>query len=265
MINKGGSSEYGKRYGIGSIRTYEEFNMQVPVVNYEEFFPQVEKVLSGDSNIIWPGKIKWFAKSSGTTDSKSKFIPVSTEALEDCHYKAGKDMLSLYLNNNNDSKLLAGKCLRLGGSGELYENNNSPELAATLASNNLVSSLGYNPYGVDQPVNKQGDLVASPAWNTDWKKTIINENAYKVQHGVSVSGGGEKTSFYFGSNYLKEEGQVKTTYFERVATRLKVDTQVKEFIETGLNISYTSSKQNSPNQSGSAFSNSIQWIYSKPL
>ena len=147
---------------------------------------------------------------------------------------------------------------------ELYENNNSPELAATLASNNLVSSLGYNPYGVDQPVNKQGDLVASPAWNTDWKKTIINENAYKVQHGVSVSGGGEKTSFYFGSNYLKEEGQVKTTYFERVATRLKVDTQVKEFIETGLNISYTSSKQNSPNQSGSAFSNSIQWIYSLP-
>ena len=73
---------------------------------------------------------------------------------------------------------------------ELYENNNSPELAATLASNNLVSSLGYNPYGVDQPVNEQGDLVASPAWNTDWKKTIINENAYKVQHGVSVSGGG---------------------------------------------------------------------------
>ena len=147
---------------------------------------------------------------------------------------------------------------------ELYENNNSADLASKLASENLVSSLGYNPYGIDQPVNEQGNLVATPAWNTDWKKTIINENAYKVQHGVSVSGGGNKTSFYFGSNYLKEEGQVKTTYFERIATRLRVDSKVKDFIETGLNISYTSSKQNSPNQSGSAFSNAIQWIYSLP-
>ena len=78
---------------------------------------------------------------------------------------------------------------------ELYENNNSADLASKLASENLVSSLGYNPYGIDQPVNEQGNLVATPAWNTDWKKTIINENAYKVQHGVSVSGGGNKTSF----------------------------------------------------------------------
>ena len=147
---------------------------------------------------------------------------------------------------------------------ELYENNNSPEVAASLASDNLVSSLGYNPFGVDQPVNNQGRLVASPEWNTDWKKVIINENAYKKQHGLSVAGGGEKTSFYFGSNYLKEEGQVKTTYFERIATRLKVDTQVKNFIKTGLNISYTSSKQNAPNQSGLAYSNAIQWIYSLP-
>ena len=147
---------------------------------------------------------------------------------------------------------------------ELYENNNSPEVAASLASNNLVSLLGYNPYGIEEPVNSQGELIAIPAWNTDWKKVIINDKAYKKQHGLSVSGGSENTSFYFGSNYHKEQGQIKTTYFERFATRLKLDTQIKDFIKTGLNISYTTSKQNAPNQSGLAYSNAIQWIYSIP-
>ena len=80
---------------------------------------------------------------------------------------------------------------------ELYENNNSPEVAASLASNNLVSLLGYNPYGIEEPVNSQGELIAIPAWNTDWKKVIINDKAYKKQHGLSVSGGSENTSFYF--------------------------------------------------------------------
>ncbi|MEK9565646.1 MAG: GH3 auxin-responsive promoter family protein, partial [Flavobacteriaceae bacterium] len=88
-------------------------------------------------NIFWPSPIKWFAKSSGTTNAKSKFIPVSTEALEDCHYKAGKDMLSLYFNNNPDSQLLSGKCLRLGGSHELYSENNSyfGDLSAIIIQN----------------------------------------------------------------------------------------------------------------------------------
>ena len=69
--------------------------------------------------------IKWFAKSSGTANSKSKFIPISSESLEDCHYKTGKDMLSIYYNNNENAQILAGKCLRLGGSSELYQNTNS--------------------------------------------------------------------------------------------------------------------------------------------
>ena len=80
------------------------------------------KSREGEDNLFWPTKIKWYAKSSGTTDSRSKFIPVSTEALEDCHYKAGKDMLSLYINNNTNTQLFTGKCLRLGGSQELHQN-----------------------------------------------------------------------------------------------------------------------------------------------
>ena len=147
---------------------------------------------------------------------------------------------------------------------ELYENKLSPEAAAAAASSNLVSAMGYNPYGIPEPVDNQGNLLGDALWDTDWKKTILNPNAYKRQHGLSVNGGSEKTSFYFGSNYLKEEGQVKTTYFERFATRLSVDSQVNDYIQSGLNLSYTTSKQNSPNQSGSSYANSIQWIYTVP-
>ncbi|RZJ61648.1 MAG: GH3 auxin-responsive promoter family protein, partial [Flavobacterium sp.] len=97
----------------------------------------IEQTRKGEQNVLWPTPIKWFAKSSGTTNAKSKFIPVSSEALEDCHYKAGKDLLCLYLNNNEDSQLFTGKSLRLGGSKQLYEDNNTffGDLSAILIEN----------------------------------------------------------------------------------------------------------------------------------
>ena len=147
---------------------------------------------------------------------------------------------------------------------EQYENNLSPAAAAAAASSNLVSALAYNPYGVPNPVDNQGNLTADAAWSTDWKDVMLNTTAYKKQHGLSVSGGSEKTNFYFGSNYLREQGQIKSTYFERFATRLNINTTVNDFISSGLNMSYTTSKQNTPNQSGTSFSNSIQWIYTIP-
>ena len=125
LLNTAKNTEIGKKYKFNSIENYEDFKNRLPIVKYEEISKSIERCRQGEQNIFWPSPIKWFAKSSGTTNSKSKFIPVSTESLEDCHYKAGKDMLSLYLNNNKDSQLMVGKCLRLGGSGELYENNNS--------------------------------------------------------------------------------------------------------------------------------------------
>ena len=110
---------------------------EVPIVTYEEMEPLIERARRGEQNIFWPTAIKWFAKSSGTTNAKSKFIPVSTEALEDCHYKSGKDLLCLYLNNNPDSQLFTGKSLRLGGSKELYEDNGTffGDLSAILIDN----------------------------------------------------------------------------------------------------------------------------------
>ena len=130
-------TELGRTYGFESIKSYETFRERVPVVSYEEFEPLIERTRKGEQNIFWPTSIKWFAKSSGTTNAKSKFIPVSTEALEDCHYNSGKDLLCLYLNNNENSQLFTGKSLRLGGSKELYEDNGSffGDLSAILIDN----------------------------------------------------------------------------------------------------------------------------------
>ena len=118
-------TEIGKRYEFNSIETYETFKNRVPVVTYEDIADDIERCRKGTQNIFWSTPVKWFAKSSGTTNAKSKFIPVSNEALEECHYKGGKDMLSLYFNNNENSQLFTGKCLRLAGSKELYNKNDN--------------------------------------------------------------------------------------------------------------------------------------------
>jgi hypothetical protein len=127
----------GKQYGFKDMPKYDEFKNRVPIVGYEDIAPLIERTRKGEQNLFWPTTIKWFAKSSGTTNAKSKFIPVSMEALEDCHYKSSKDLLCLYLNNNENSQLFTGKSLRLGGSKELYEDNGTffGDLSAILIDN----------------------------------------------------------------------------------------------------------------------------------
>src|SRR5210317_630744 len=130
-------TEIGKKFEFKTIRHYNDFKERVPIVAYEDIYKDIERNRKGEQNIFWRTSIKWFAKSSGTTNAKSKFIPISFEYLDDCHYKAGKDMLSLYFNNNINSQLLIGKCLRLGGSKDIYENNNSyyGDLSAIMIDN----------------------------------------------------------------------------------------------------------------------------------
>ena len=127
----------GKQYDFESIRNYKTFTERVPVSTYEELEPLIERTRRGEQNVFWHEPIKWFAKSSGTTNAKSKFIPVSESALEDCHYKGSKDLLCMYLNNNENSEMFLGKSLRLGGSSQIYENNNSSfgDLSAILIEN----------------------------------------------------------------------------------------------------------------------------------
>ena len=137
LVDQAKNTWVGKQYGFSSINSYERFANQVPVSTYEELADLIGRTRKGEQNLFWPTTIKWFAKSSGTTDAKSKFIPVTKEALNECHFKAGKDMLSLYFNNNPNSKLFQGKALRLGGSKSLYEQNNTyfGDLSAIIIEN----------------------------------------------------------------------------------------------------------------------------------
>jgi hypothetical protein len=112
---------FGKKYDFGTIENYETFRERVPIHTYEQLFPYIEKLLRGEQNILWPSEIKWFAKSSGTTNSRSKFIPVSEESLEDCHFKGGKDLISIYANAYPDTALFDGKGLAVGGSHQLND------------------------------------------------------------------------------------------------------------------------------------------------
>ncbi|MCA6078601.1 GH3 auxin-responsive promoter family protein [Fulvivirga sedimenti] len=121
LIAKGAQTEFGRKYDFRSIGSKEEFKQRVPVHQYEDLFPYIERVMRGEQGILWPSDITWFAKSSGTTNARSKFIPVSTDALEDCHFKGGKDLISIYINNYPESRMFTGKGLAIGGSHQINE------------------------------------------------------------------------------------------------------------------------------------------------
>jgi len=121
LVRTAKKTDFGRKYGFSDIRSYSDFSRQVPVHDYEQMKPYIEETMRGKQNVIWPSTISWFSKSSGTTGGRSKFIPVSQEALEDCHYKGGKDMISLYVNNYPETKLFRGKSLSIGGSSQVNE------------------------------------------------------------------------------------------------------------------------------------------------
>jgi hypothetical protein len=137
LIRQAEKTVLGETYDFESIKNYSTFADRIPISTYEELEPLIERTRQGEQNVFWNEPIKWFAKSSGTTNAKSKFIPVSNAALEDCHYKGSKDLLCLYLNNNEDSQLFVGKSLRLGGSSQIYEDNKTyfGDLSAILIEN----------------------------------------------------------------------------------------------------------------------------------
>jgi len=128
LLRSGELTEYGQKYGFSEIESREQFIQNVPIVTYEELYPYIERLMAGEQRVLWPSDVKWFAKSSGTTNAKSKFIPVSPEALDDCHFKGGKDLISIYVNNYPDSSLFSGKGLTIGGSQQINQfdkNSNS--------------------------------------------------------------------------------------------------------------------------------------------
>lgn len=189
LIESAKDTQIGKQYDFASISNYATFKERVPVSTYEDIQDMIELSRRGKQNIFWPTPIKWFAKSSGTTNAKSKFIPVSVESLEDCHYAAGKDLLCMYLNNNEDSQLFTGKSLRLGGSKELYKENGTVfgDLSAILIDNmpfwaefsstpsskvSLMSDWEYKMQAiVDETINEN---VTSLAGVPSWMLVLLN-------------------------------------------------------------------------------------------
>jgi len=133
LLKKGESTEWGKEYGYSSISSQKEYRERVPVQTYEDLIPWIERLGKGEADLLWPGTIKWFAKSSGTTSSKSKFIPMTKEALEDCHYQAARDVLKIYCHNNPSSRIFSGRALILGGSHRV-DNFSSQALCGDLSA-----------------------------------------------------------------------------------------------------------------------------------
>ena len=109
LVNTAKDTEYGRNHAFQGIKGYEDFITQVPVNTYEELKGDIDRMRHGETDILWPGKVKWYAKSSGTTNDKSKFIPVSPEGLQKIHYAGGRDSVAIYLRNNPKSRMFDGK------------------------------------------------------------------------------------------------------------------------------------------------------------
>ncbi len=134
LISSAKDTEWGKKHKYKSIKTIADFQKQVPVNHYDDLKPMIDRLRNGEQNILWNEDITWFAKSSGTTAGKSKYIPVSPSALEECHYKGGKDMLAMYFNLYPESELFEGKSLTMGGSRNIMEISNTTYIEGDLSA-----------------------------------------------------------------------------------------------------------------------------------
>lgn len=226
LLTSAKDTEIGKKYDFSSITDYKIFTERLPISTYEENQADIERARKGENNIFWPTPIRWFAKSSGTTNAKSKFIPVSAESLEDCHYAASKDLLCMYLNNNENAQLFTGKSLRLGGSKELYRENGTVfgDLSAILIDNmpfwaefsstpsNKVSLMSDWEYKMQAIVNETiNENVTSLAGVPSWMLVLLNNvlettkktNIFEVWPNLEVY-------FHGGVSFLPYVDQYKT-------------------------------------------------------
>lgn len=139
LISTAQATEWGKKFDYESIYSVDTYKERVPIQDYNSLKPYIDRMIAGEQHLLWPSDVKWFAKSSGTTADRSKFIPVSDEALEDCHFQGGKDVISIYCHNRPDAKVFTGKGVVLGGSHKINQLGNgessSGDLSAILIRN----------------------------------------------------------------------------------------------------------------------------------
>lgn len=178
LITAAANTEWGKKYDYASIENYNDFKSRVPIQEYEDVQPYIDRLIKGEQNLLWPTPVKWFAKSSGTTTDKSKFIPVTKEALEECHYKGGKDLLSIYYHNHPNRKLYKGKHLIVGGSAQINY------LSADSYFGDLSAIIIKNlPWWAEIRRTPTKEIALLQDWNEKIEKmaeSTINEDVYIV-------------------------------------------------------------------------------------
>jgi hypothetical protein len=138
LVEQASKTTWGVQYGFESINAIQDYQRSVPISTYDDLKPYINRLREGEQNLLWPSEIKWFAKSSGTTADKSKFIPVSFEALEECHFRGGKDVIAFYMKERPENGILKGKGLTLGGSAEVNKFSNQSyfgDLSAVIIEN----------------------------------------------------------------------------------------------------------------------------------
>jgi hypothetical protein len=180
LIRKAKKTEWGRKYGFSSFAGIGDFQQSVPLQTYEEIKPYIDRVRNGERNILWPGVTEWFARSSGTTDSKSKFVPVTYDSLASCHYRGGRDVLAIYVDRYPRTKVFAGKTLTLGGSHQI-DHYSHKSLSGDLSAV-MIENLPFWVHRLRTPSKKTALL-------NDFDKKIekIAETAVQ-QHVVSFAG-----------------------------------------------------------------------------
>ena len=171
LIQKGKKTSFGHEHNMSIINNYNEFKENIPVRTYEETYKYIIKIIAGEKNVLWPSKTRWLAKSSGTTNSNSKYIPVTNESLHQCHFKGGKDMLALYTNNFPNKNIYNGKGLMLGGS--INQNTNKKIYSGDLSAI-LIKEF---PFWVNY--HRIPDMKTALMSNWEQKITYITEQAIK--------------------------------------------------------------------------------------
>ncbi|MFM7021564.1 MAG: GH3 auxin-responsive promoter family protein [Flavobacteriales bacterium] len=198
LIDAAQHTEFGKKHAFKDIYSYNDFSKNVPLYSYEELFPYINKTLQGQENVLWPGETKWFAKSSGTTNDKSKFIPVSKEALFDCHYKSGKDMLAIHCNEFKKTKVFDGKCLILGGSREINHLNKNSYIGDLSAI--LVDNLPFL-------ISKRRSPDKKTALMGNWEEKLERMSDIAIKENIRTLAGVPSWTLVFLKKVLEKTGK----------------------------------------------------------
>jgi hypothetical protein len=174
LLAAGQYTEFGRLHHFSHIQSLADYKKKVPIQEYDDLKPFIERMMKGEENVLWNTPVQWFAKSSGTTSDKSKFIPVSEESLQDNHYRASKDVLSFYYASHPESDLLTGKSLVIGGSHQINQLNEEVhygDLSAVVMQN--------SPFWTNWIRTPELSIILMDEWESKIEKlaqSTINEN-----------------------------------------------------------------------------------------